>query len=89
MEDVGVALGDLHPTGVGRHHDQVVAELRHVLDQHRHGGEVVDRAVEEALDLTGVQVDADHAVGAGGPEHVGDELGGDGLATLALRSWRA
>ena len=38
----------------------------------RHRGEVVDREVEEALDLAGVQVDGDDAVGAGGGEHVGD-----------------
>ena len=35
-----------------------------VLGEQRHRGEVVDREVEEALDLTGVQVDGDDAVGA-------------------------
>ena len=45
---------------------------------------MVDRAVEEALDLTGVQVDRDEAGGAGGLEQVGDQLGRDGLTTLGL-----
>src|SRR5690606_27906735 len=43
-----------------------------------------ERHVEEALDLTGVQVDSDDAVGAGRLEEVGDELGGDGLTRLDL-----
>jgi len=41
-------------------------------------------AVEEALDLRGVQVDAHDAVGAGGLEQVGDEAGRDRLAASAL-----
>jgi hypothetical protein len=58
--------------------------VRHPLDEHRHGGEVVDGSVEEALDLTGVQVDADDALGTRDLEHVGDQLGGDRLASLGL-----
>src|SRR5690606_9099833 len=46
--------------------------------------EVVDGAVEEALDLRGVQVDAHDAVGSGRLEEVGDEAGRDGLASAAL-----
>ena len=52
---------------------------RYPLGQHRDRGEVVDRHVEEALDLTGVEVDGDDAVDARGREHVGDEAGGDRL----------
>ena len=84
VELVGVLLGHLHPAGVGRDHHEVVAELAHGVDEHGAGHEVVDRAVEEALDLAGVQVDGDEAGGAGGGEHVGDELRGDGLAALGL-----
>ena len=58
--------------------------MREILDEHRHRGEVVDREVEEALDLTGVQVDGHDAVGAGRGEHVGDETRGDRLATFGL-----
>ena len=83
---VGVALGDLDPAGVGRHDDEVLGQVLLAIqfDQHRHGREVVDRAVEEALDLAGVEVDRDDALGPGGLEHVGDELGGDRLPTLGL-----
>ena len=45
---------------------------------------MVDRDVEEALDLLGVQVDRQDAVGAGGGEQVGDELGRDRHAGLVL-----
>ena len=47
-------------------------------------GQVVEGHVEETLDLPGVQVDADHPVGAGGRQHVGHQLGGDGLAAGGL-----
>ena len=45
---------------------------------------MVDGDVEEALDLVGVQVDRQDAVGAGGLEHVGDQFGADGHAALVL-----
>src|SRR5580658_6557146 len=49
-------------------------------DQDRAGKQVVDGNVEEALNLRSVQVDEEGAVGAGGGEQVGDELGADGHA---------
>src|SRR3546814_7849556 len=71
-------------------HHEVVA-LQMLLDvggQHRRGHQVVVRDVEEALDLVGMQVQRQHAVGAGGSDQVGDQLGRDrraraGLAVLA------
>jgi hypothetical protein len=45
---------------------------------------VVDRPVEESLDLPGVQIDGDDPVGAGRGEEVRDQAGRDGLATLGL-----
>jgi hypothetical protein len=45
---------------------------------------VVDRAVEEALDLAGVEIDADHPLGAGGLEEVGHQSGRDRLAAFGL-----
>ena len=61
------------------------AELaREVVRQDRQGGEMVERRVEIALDLTGVQVDADDTIGAGGREKVGDELRADRLARERL-----
>ena len=41
---------------------------------------MVDGDVEEALDLRGVEVDEESAIGAGGDEKVGDKLRGDGDA---------
>ncbi len=46
--------------------------------------EVVDGKVEEALDLAGVQIHGDDVVATGDGQHIGDELGGDGCATLVL-----
>jgi hypothetical protein len=46
--------------------------------------EVVHRDVEEALDLTGVQVHCDDMIAAGGLQHVCHELGCDRSPTLIL-----
>ncbi len=72
---------------VGRHRDDVrprEAEVVEVLDEERQRRHVVDRDVEEALDLSGVQVHGQHAVGAGELEHVGDQARGDRLARARL-----
>ena len=45
---------------------------------------MVDRDVEEALHLTGMEVHREHAVGAGDLQHLGDELGRDRLARARL-----
>ncbi len=79
-------LGDLDPAGIGRDHGERLAGVlvAHVVGQDRQRHQVVDRAVEEALDLVGVQVDADQPVGAGGLEEVGHQPGRDRLATAVL-----
>ena len=51
---------------------------------HRRGEQVIDRQVEEALDLRLVQVHRQHAVDARRGQHVGDELRGDRHARLVL-----
>ncbi len=74
-----------HPTGVGRDdHEITGAQPVELLHEHGRGGQVVEGDVEEALDLPRVEVDAHHPVGARHLEHVGDELGGDGLAARRL-----
>ena len=55
-----------------------------VLREHHQRGHVVDRLLEEALDLAGVEVHRQHAVGAGRLEHAGDEAGADRLARRGL-----
>ena len=78
-------LRDLDASGVGRDHGEVAGVL--VLDvagEDRHRDEVVDRAIEVALDLRSVQVDGDDAVSTGGLVQIGDEAGRDGLASAVL-----
>ena len=46
--------------------------------------QVIQRNVEEALNLGGVEIHGQNAVGTGGGEHVGHQLGGDGVTGLGL-----
>ena len=80
------ALGHLDPAGVGADHGERLAGvlLPDVVGQDRQRHQVVDGPVEEALDLVGVEVDADQSVGAGGLEEVGHQPRGDGLAAAVL-----
>ena len=82
----GPLFGNLDAAGVRGHDGGVLQRhaVAHVVKQDRHGGEMVDRAVEEALLLGCVQVDRHDAVGAGGTEQVEHEACGDGLAALML-----
>lgn len=81
-------LGDADTTSVrGDHGDIVKVALEavtDVIDKNRHGDQMVDRAVEEALGLRGVQVDAHHSVGSGGAQQIEDETAGNGLAAEVL-----
>ena len=82
----GPLFGNLDAAGV-RGHDGGVFQwhvVTHVVEQHRHGGEMVDRTVEETLFLGGMQVDRHDAVSAGGLEQVKDKPCGDGFAPLVL-----
>jgi hypothetical protein len=80
------ALGHLDPACVRRHDGELLARvpLDDVLAQGWHGHQVVHRAVEEALDLRRVQVDADEPVGTGRLEHVREQPGADRLAAAVL-----
>src|SRR5579883_1469094 len=84
-EVLAVALGHLHPAGVGCYdHHVAVDALAQVALEHRRCGQVVEGDVEESLDLARVKVDAHHPVGPGDRQQVGHELGGDRLATGRL-----
>jgi len=48
-----------------------------VAEQDRRRIHVVDRNIEEALDLVGMQIDRQHALHSGRLQHVGDHLGRD------------
>ncbi len=82
-EHVGQLLGGLGAAHIGGDDNQVVGVEVHVvvvLAKQRQRGQVVNRDIEEALDLALVQVEGDDVVHAGGLQQVGDEAGGDGLA---------
>jgi hypothetical protein len=71
----------LHAARIRRNHRQVgQIQLLEIAHQHRAGKDVIDGNIEEALDLRGVQVDKQRAVGACRRQQVGDELGADGHA---------
>src|SRR5262249_36929496 len=72
-----------HATNVRRYDYQIAAVvmLCDVLEEHRRREEIVRGDVEEALDLTRVQIDGEHAVGARGGNHVGNELRRDRRAS--------
>ena len=78
------ALGDRarahHAADVGRDDHQMVVVVKRSLmsrDEDRRGEQIVGRDVEEALDLPGMEIERQHAVGAGGGDQVGDQLGRD------------
>ena len=54
------------------------------LAQHRHRRQLIGRDREEALDLRRMQIDREHAIGAGGGEHVGHQAGRDRDARLVF-----
>jgi hypothetical protein len=78
--------GAHHAADVRRDDDDLVlaVALLDVVDHHRAAEEVVGRDVEETLDLAGVQVDGQDAVGAGRGDQVGDQLGRDRRAAVGL-----
>ena len=53
-------------------------------DENLAGVDMVDREIEETLDLVGMEVACHHPVGAGRTEEVGGELGSDGDARTVL-----
>ena len=86
-EHIGQLLGGFGTTHVGGDDNQVVGVEVHVvvvLAEQRQCGQVVNRDIEEALDLALVQVEGDDAVDTGALEQVGDEAGGNGLARAGL-----
>ena len=78
-EVLGKGVGPLRAARIRRGNQQVVRiHCLEVGQENRRTVEVVDRNLEEALNLVGVKVHGDDPVDAGRGEHVGDELGPDG-----------
>ena len=92
VEALGVGARALDAAGVGRDEARRAVEVlaQVVLEEHRHREEVVEGDVEEALDLAGVEVDAQHAVDAGG-DHADRRTSLEvmGVRGATLRSCRA
>lgn len=86
VEALGERTGAHHAADVGRYdHDILVAKTGLDIGRHhRRTEQIVCRDVEEALDLAGVEIDRQDAVGAGGGDQVGDQLGADRRARAGL-----
>jgi len=85
VHHLAISRRHLHAADVGGDRHEVGDFFLHeVFVEDRGGEKVVDRNVEESLDLLGVQIDGEHAVNPGSNEKVGDQFGGDGDAGLIL-----
>ena len=79
-------LSPLGTSGV-RGDDDTALDVQVLADPAKGAGlgvQVVDRDVEESLDLGGVEVHCDDVVTSSGLEHVGHQAGGDGGTRLVL-----
>ena len=88
MELLGEGPGPGHAAHVRGDHHHVLAPLAEFLGVvvHEDGVavEVIHGNVEEALNLGGMEVHGQHPVGPRGHDHVGHQLGGDGVPGLGL-----
>ena len=84
VEQLGEVAGALGEAEVGDDDEVLEVLVLEVVRQEVDGGQLVDRDVEEALDLALVEVHREDPVGAGDGDHVGDQAGGDRDARLVL-----
>ena len=81
IEPFGIGPGPFHAARVGRdNNDFVFVKLAQAVQHDRHGEKIVHRAVEKALNLSGMQVNGDHALGPGHTDEIRHHLGADGRA---------
>ena len=74
-----VGAGAFHAAGIGRNDDRIAFHgFAQGIEHDRRGKKVINGAVEEALDLSGVEVNGDKALGAGNRNAVGNQFGADG-----------
>ena len=72
---------ELHPPDVrGNDHEIIEIQPAEVVRQQEERRHVVDRVVEEALNLAGMQIDREDAACLDQLEHAGDDPGADRLA---------
>ena len=84
FDALGEGTGAFHAAGVGRHHDDLALHGHEGFKQHLRREQIVHGAVEEALNLSRMQIHRHHAMGSGGRQEVGHELGADGRARADL-----
>ena len=78
VQHLGHGTSTHHTADVGADYSEVFdALLKDIVHQNRGGIDVVHRNIEKALDLVGMQIHGQHAVNAGGGEHIGHQLGGN------------
>ena len=82
VEAFGEGAGALDTAGIGRNDGEFLFRKTafEVFNHDGGGEEVIDGDVEEALNLGGVEIDREDAIGAGSFEHAGDQFCGDGHA---------
>ena len=84
-KEFSIAVGTLCATNVGRSNNQVLELQRlDVGNKHRRSIEVVNRDVEETLNLVGVEVHGDDSVYAGSHKQVGNQFCGNRNAWFVL-----
>ena len=85
VETLGKATRHLRRSDVGGHDAQVFEPLlAEIIREHRRGIQVIDGHVEEPLQLVRMKIEAQHAIGTGGLDEVGHELGANRDARLIL-----
>lgn len=74
-----VGAGAFHAAGIGRNDDRIAFHgFAQGIEHDRRGEKVINGAVEEALNLSGVEVNGDKALGTGNRDAVGNQFGADG-----------
>ena len=78
FKHIAVNHRHLGTAGVGRNHNAVVADQSLEVGNHdRTGIEVIHGDIKESLNLLGVEIDGQHAVGTGNGQKIGDQFGGN------------
>ena len=86
-KQVGEHVCHFHIADIRAHHHaftKLVAQGKVMLSKHWGCGEVIHRNVKEALNLRGMQINAQDAVAASASDQVGYQFGGDRNAPLVL-----
>lgn len=80
-----VGTGAFHAAGIGRNDDRIAFHgFAQGIEHDRRGEKVINGAVEEALNLSGVEVNGDKALGTGNRDAVGNQFGADGSSRAHL-----